>query len=52
MKISNLKCTKCGNKISIPRKRSNLREDGHIKHMYCPFCKEIEPFEENSQFNY
>lgn len=50
--ISHLKCTKCHNEISIPRKRGKLRQNGHIKHMYCPFCQEETPFEESRNYNY
>lgn len=50
--ISHLKCSKCNNIVTVPRKRSKLREDGHTKHMYCPFCQEITPFEENKELNY
>lgn len=33
----------------IPRRKSALREDGHIKHMYCSGCGEITAFEERSE---
>ena len=35
-------CTQCGNKnIPIPRKKSKERESGHLKKMYCIYCKQM-----------
>ena len=46
-------CTKCGKKgIPIARKLGSQREAGHLKRLYCPFCREevnhaeIRPFGE------
>lgn len=50
--ISHLKCSKCGHLIPIPRKRGKLRENMHIKHMYCPFCKSEQAFVEDKMLNY
>ena len=34
-------CTKCGNEgIPILRKKGQLRSKGHLKKLYCPYCKE------------
>lgn len=44
IKQSDLWCKECGFNMIIPRKRSNLREVGHIKHMYCPKCEEETAF--------
>lgn len=35
-------CTKCGKKIpyTIPRKRGSMREVGHLKRLWCPYCNE------------
>jgi hypothetical protein len=34
-------CTRCGNRgIDIPRRASQSREPGHLKHIYCPYCRE------------
>lgn len=52
MVISNLKCQECGNILTVPRKRAKQREDGHIKHMFCPYCKDIKPFEEDKLLQY
>lgn len=41
MSISDFYCTRCGNKtIPIVRKTSRSREPGHLKKLWCPFCKE------------
>ena len=38
--ISEMYCTKCGNRcMSIPRKKGGERESGHLKKVYCIFCK-------------
>ena len=40
MTISDMYCTQCGKKVySIPRNYGREREPGHLKHMYCIFCK-------------
>lgn len=41
MTESQFYCTKCGRKgIPIPRKKGQQRERGHLKKLYCLFCKE------------
>ena len=49
-------CTKCGRRgIPIARKIGKQREAGHLKKLYCPFCREeinhaeIRPF---GEYNY
>ncbi len=38
--VSNMYCTQCGKKnIPIPRKKGQEREPGHLKQMYCIYCK-------------
>ena len=32
-------CPACGNKIPLMRKRNRQREKGHIKDLWCPFCR-------------
>ena len=40
MSISNFYCTRCGKKgIPIPRKNNKQREPGHLKKLYCVFCR-------------
>ena len=50
--ISDFYCTCCGKKgMPAPRKMSKQREVGHLKKMYCIYCKmetnhrEIRPFD-------
>lgn len=38
--ISQCICPDCKNKFPIPRKISKQREKGHLKDIWCPFCKE------------
>lgn len=55
MVYSKLKCEECNNTLQIPRKRSKRREEGHIKHMYCPKCKCTTEFKEtykDSSYNF
>lgn len=41
MEKSDFYCTQCGN-IGIPVWRTrDLRESGHLKDLYCIFCKEV-----------
>lgn len=41
MTMHDFYCTKCGNKgLNIMRKDGQLREPGHLKKLYCLFCKE------------
>lgn len=37
--ISNFICPECGNSFPLPRAKSMRRERGHIKDLWCPFCK-------------
>ena len=38
--ISDFYCTKCGKKgLLIPRTFGHYREAGHLKKLYCPYCK-------------
>lgn len=38
---SDFYCVQCGNKgIPIARKVGSQREAGHLKKLYCPYCKE------------
>ena len=39
--ISQFICPNCGNKFSLPRAKSMRREKGHIKDLWCPYCKEV-----------
>ena len=38
--ISDMYCTQCGKRnIPIPRSKGKERECGHLKQMYCIYCK-------------
>jgi ribosomal protein L33 len=41
-----LVCTECNYKLYIFRQAGKNKPGGHIKHMYCPVCRDIRPFEE------
>ena len=42
--IMSYQCKYCGNKVTVPRQLGRLRGVGHIKDMWCPFCKENSKF--------
>lgn len=42
------KCPICGFKTVAPKKRQT--KTGHIKHMYCPICKDMSGFEQIDEF--
>ena len=37
--ISHFVCLECGHEFPLPRPKARRREKGHIKDLYCPFCK-------------
>lgn len=40
MTLSDMYCTQCGRKnIPIPRNKGRERECGHLKKMYCIYCR-------------
>lgn len=40
IELSDMYCTCCGHKgISIPRKSNKFKEPGHLKKLYCVYCK-------------
>lgn len=41
-------CPECGLRMTIPRRRSRKRAEGHIKTMYCAKCNEVRDFVENN----
>lgn len=47
--ISYLRCSICDGVMPIPRKNISKREDGHLKDMWCPFCKDVTTFVERNQ---
>jgi hypothetical protein len=59
MQECKLKCSTCNNITTIQRRRGELRELGHIKHLWCYKCKDttahieqrslkISPWEDNN----
>lgn len=55
--ISKFYCTKCGREgIPIPRKTARKREEGHLKNLYCIYCKEetnhIEIRQDEANYSY
>ena len=42
--ISYFTCPSCGKVFPLPRKRGSRRSRGHIKDIYCPFCKETKKY--------
>lgn len=55
--ISEMYCTQCGKRnIPIPRKKGQGREPGHLKKMYCIYCKKktnmVEIKEIGSKYTY
>lgn len=39
-KSTDLVCLQCGNIMTISRKEKKQKKVGHIKDMYCPYCKD------------
>ena len=44
--VSKLICPECGKAMFVPRKNGRKREIGHIKDVWCPFCKKIQKMTE------
>lgn len=47
-----LKCNECGNQTTIQRRKDNLKEVGHTKHMHCYKCKTITAHTEITEYEY
>ena len=45
---SSLICPTCGLVMTIPRRASRKRKEGHIKTMYCGICKDTRDFIETN----
>lgn len=41
-----LRCTVCGGTFPIQRRASRKRPKGHVKTMWCPWCKRVRQFRE------
>ena len=44
--IMSYQCNHCGKKVTVPRQIGRQRGIGHIKDMWCPFCKADSKFRE------
>mgnify|MGYP007056213182 CR=1 FL=1 len=33
------RCDNCQNDVTVPRQTGRRRENGHVKDMWCPWCK-------------
>ena len=42
MNISRFQCPDCENVIPIPRVKTRVRENGHIKDLFCPWCNKVQ----------
>jgi len=42
--ISYFICQKCNNTFPLPRFKNSQRENGHIKDIWCPWCKDESKF--------
>lgn len=40
--ISNMLCPVCNKTFPIPRRKDHRRANGHIKDIWCPFCKDVQ----------
>lgn len=48
--IRELFCTQCGSVFPIPRRKARLRENNHIKHIWCYKCKRVTAHTERSSY--
>lgn len=48
--ISSFKCPDCGFNMFVPRSRGYMREDNHIKDLWCPRCKETKKMTESKNY--
>ena len=39
-------CQECNNEMYLPRVPGEMRKRGHIKDIYCPYCKKTTKFKE------
>lgn len=39
MDLSTFVCQECGNRFPLMRNHGKQRERGHIKDLWCPFCR-------------
>lgn len=39
--ISLCVCPQCGKEMYVPRSCGDMRNKGHLKDLWCPFCKSV-----------
>lgn len=44
--LSQCVCQKCQTVLTVPRIHGQMRENGHVKDLWCPTCKQVEHFTE------
>lgn len=49
--ISYFHCPDCGNIMPLPRVHKQ-REKGHIKDLFCPYCKDMRKMIEQREFDF
>ena len=47
--IDILECTECGLEMFVPRKKTSMRQNGHIKTMWCVNCQKKTDFVEHTK---
>ena len=40
------RCNCCNGEVTVPRQKGRRRGEGHIKDLWCPYCKAAEKFVE------
>lgn len=45
--ISYFHCPECDKILTVPRMKYGIREKGHKKNIWCPFCKKEQTMKEN-----
>lgn len=48
--ISRFKCPDCDNEMYVSRGLDKQRENGHIKDIWCPYCKEVKKMTEQKNW--
>lgn len=43
-------CQECGTEFPIWRRMGRLKDDSHVKHMYCPTCRRVTAHRQRSEY--
>lgn len=43
-------CEECWAEFPIWRRKSRLKDDDHVKHLYCPTCKRVTAHKQRSEW--